>query len=92
MMTFDLDKEAVETLYYALAHAEMMWRQRSHNPDIDSHGSYADTPKEFEATCRAEMKRYRTMQKALELQLPSDFWETDVDTILENWDSEDEAS
>jgi len=79
MLTFDLDREAIVTLYYSLAHAEMMWRARSHDPSIDSHASYADTPEEFEATCRAEMKRYRTMQKALELQLPADFWDAELD-------------
>ena len=79
MMTFEFDKEAVMTLYYSLAHAEMMWRQRSHNHTIDNLGSYADTPKEFEAECRAEMKRYRNMQKALELQLPPGFWDFELD-------------
>ena len=66
-MMFDLSltREEVETLYYSLAHAEMMWRKRSHNPAIDSNGSYADTPEEFEVTCRAEMKKYRELQKKL---------------------------
>ena len=67
------------TLYYSLAHAEMMWRQRSHDPTIHSHGSYADTPEEFEAECRAEMKRYRIMQKELELQFPPGFWDAELD-------------
>ena len=74
-MMFDLSltREEVETLYYSLAHAEMMWRKRSHNPSIDAHGSYEE-PEEFELTCRKEMARYRVMQKALDAMLPDDFW------------------
>tara|TARA_R110002012_G_scaffold304646_1_gene508248 strand:- start:31 stop:300 length:270 start_codon:yes stop_codon:yes gene_type:complete len=88
-MSYDLSlsREQVEALYYACAHAEMMWRKRSHNPDIDRYGSYEE-PEVFEATCREEMRKCRVTQKALEAQLPVDFWETDVDTILENWESE----
>ena len=76
MDCFDLNftRDEVETLYYACAQAEMMWRKRSHAPLIDSESSYADSPEEFEVECRAEMKRYRVMQKALESQLPDDFW------------------
>ena len=63
--TVTLTHKEWEDLCYACAQAEMMWRKRSHNPDIDSHGSYADTPEEFEVTCRAEMKKYRELQKKL---------------------------
>jgi len=63
--TVTLTHKEWEDLCYACAHAEMMWRKRSHDPEIDSHGSYADTPEEFEATCRAEMKKYRELQKKL---------------------------
>ncbi len=63
--TVTLTHKEWEDLCYACAHAEMMWRKRSHHPDIDSHGSYADTPEEFEAECRAEMKKYRELQKKL---------------------------
>jgi len=63
--TVTLTRKEWIALSYACAHAEMMWRKRSHNPEIDSHGSYADTPEEFEATCRAEMKKYRELQKKL---------------------------
>jgi hypothetical protein len=75
-MMFDLSltREEVETLYYSLAHAEMMWRKRSHNPEIDAHGSYEE-PEEFERTCRMEMARYRVMQKQLEAMLPVSFWD-----------------
>ena len=80
-MIFDLDTDQAKALYYACAQAEMMWRRRSHNPSIDSEGSYADSPQEFETTCRAEMLKYRNAQKTLEAQLPSGFWnyETDCD-------------
>ena len=76
-MMFDLSltREEVETLYYSLAHAEMMWRKRSHNPEIDNYGSYSDTPEEFEAECREEMARFRVMQKQLEAMLPVSFWD-----------------
>ena len=87
-MIFDFDEDQAKALYYACAHAEMMWRKRSHNPEIDSHGSYVDTPEEFEATCREEMRKCRVTQKALESQLPVGFWVSDVDTIIDNWDSE----
>ena len=75
-MSFDLSfsKEEVETLSYSLAQAEMMWRKRSHNPSIDNESQYADTPEEFEAECRAEMKKYRTLQKNIEMQFPGNFW------------------
>ena len=79
MMTFTFNEEDTRTLYYALAHAEMMWRKRSHTPNIDNYGSYADTPEEFEAECRAEMRKLRVMQKELELQLPSGFWDSDLE-------------
>ena len=76
-MSYDLSfsREEVETLYYSLAQAEMMWRRRSNNPDIDSESTYAESPEEFEVTCRAEMKRYRMMQKQLEARLPVGFWD-----------------
>jgi hypothetical protein len=68
----ELDQEQTVTLtrrewiglYYSCAHAEMMWRKRSHNPKIDSHGSHG-TPEEFEATCRAEMRKLRLLQREL---------------------------
>ena len=63
--TVTLTHKEWEDLCYACAQAEMMWRKRSHNPAIDSNGSYADTPEEFEVTCRAEMKKYRELQKKL---------------------------
>ena len=74
MIPIEMTREDLRDLYYACAHSEMMWRERSHNPSIDSHHRYADTPEEFEATCRAEMKKYRTLQKRLELQFPANFW------------------
>lgn len=66
----ELDQEQTVTLtrrewidlYYSCAHAEMMWRKRSQNPDIDSQGKYADGPEEFEATCRSEMRKLRLLQ------------------------------
>ncbi len=61
--TVTLTRKEWIALSYACAHAEMMWRKRSHNPEIDSHGSYADTPEEFEVTCRAEMKALRVLQR-----------------------------
>lgn len=73
-MNFNFSPEEAQALYYACAHAEMMWRKRSHNPEIDSYRSYADTPEEFEVTCREEMRKCRVVQKALEAQLPVDFW------------------
>ena len=78
-MMYDLSfsKEEVKTLYYSLAQAEMMWRKRSHDPDIDTYGSY-ESPEEFEATCREEMRKCRVTQKALESQLPDGFWETEI--------------
>jgi hypothetical protein len=76
-MQFEFNKEEAQALYYACAHAEMMWRKRSHNPEIDSYGSYADTSEEFEATCREEMKNLRVIQKALEAQFPVNFWISD---------------
>ena len=81
MDCFDMNftKEEVETLYYSLAQAEMMWRRRSHNPAIDSESECAESPEEFEVTCRAEMKRYRMMQKQLEAQLPVGFWDYDTE-------------
>ena len=78
-MTFDLDTDQAKALYYACAQAEMMWRRRSHDPSIDSEGSYADSPEEFEVTCRAEMLKYRNAQKSLAAQLPSDFWDYDTE-------------
>lgn len=72
LLETELDQEQTVTmtrrewidLYYSCAQAEMMWRQRSHNPSIDSHGSYED-PAEFETTCRAEMKKYRLLQREI---------------------------
>ena len=84
---FSLSGEQVEALYYACAHAEMVWRKRSHDPGIDRYGDY-ESPEEFEATCREEMRKCRVTQKALASQLPDGFWERDVDTIIENWESE----
>ncbi len=88
-MEFSFSREEAEALYYACAHAEMMWRKRSHVPTIDSYGSY-ESPEVFEATCREEMRKCRVTQKALEAQFPTGFWERDVDTIIENWESEGE--
>jgi len=73
MNTIELTTEEMVTLYYSLAQAEMMWRERSHNPSIDSQSEYADTPEEFEVECRAEMKRYRVMQKKLATMMPADW-------------------
>ena len=73
MTTIELTTEEMVTLYYSLAQAEMMWRHRSHNPAIDSEGEYADTPEDFEVECRAEMKRYRVMQKKLATMMPADW-------------------
>ena len=77
MDCFDMNftREEVETLYYSLAQAEMMWRRRSNNPDIDSESTYAESPEEFEVTCRAEMRKYRVMQKQLSSMLPAEFWD-----------------
>ena len=76
-MMYDLSftRDEVETLYYSLAQAEMMWRRRSNNPDIDNESEYADSPEEFEVTCRKEMARYRVMQKQLAAMLPVGFWD-----------------
>jgi hypothetical protein len=52
-------------LYYSCAQAEMMWRHRSHTPSIDSNSQYSDTPEEFEVECRAEMKKYRVLQREI---------------------------
>ena len=81
MDCFDMNftREEVETLYYSLAQAEMMWRRRSHDPAIDNESQCADSPEEFEVTCRAEMKRYRMMQKKLESQLPVGFWDYETE-------------
>ena len=62
--TVTLTREDWIGLYYACAHAEMMWRKRSHNPDIDRYGSYED-PEDFEATCRSEMKKCRALQQQI---------------------------
>jgi hypothetical protein len=67
--TVTLTGQEWEDLSYACAHAEMMWRKRSHNPEIDSRGSYADTPEEFETECRAEMKKYRVLQRKLLIKM-----------------------
>ena len=75
-MNFNFSPEEATALYYACAHAEMMWRKRSHNPEIDAYSSYED-PDEFELTCRAEMKKCRVIQKALEAQLPAKFWDSE---------------
>jgi hypothetical protein len=61
-ITVTLTLRELEDLSYACAHAEMMWRKRSHNPSIDHHGSHGE-PEEFEKTCRAEMKKYRLLQR-----------------------------
>lgn len=70
---FELDQEQTVTmtrrewidLYYSCAQAEMMWRNRSHNPSIDSESTYADSPEEFETECRSEMKKYRMLQRQI---------------------------
>ena len=49
--------EELETLYYACAQAEMMWRHRSNSND----------EKYTEDECRDEMKRYRQMHRNLEV-------------------------
>ena len=49
--------EELETLYYACAQAEMMWRHRSNSND----------EKYTEDECRDEMKRYRQMHRQLEV-------------------------
>ena len=50
--------EELETLYYACAQAEMMWRHRSNHSECN--------PREYtEAECREEMKRYREMHQRL---------------------------
>ena len=79
MYDLSLTREEVETMYYSLAQAEMMWRKRSHNPAIDSESEYAESPEEFEVTCRMEMARYRVMQKQLEAMLPVGFWDCDTE-------------
>ena len=81
MDCFDMNftREEVETLYYSLAQAEMMWRRRSHNPAIDNESECAESPEEFEVTCRAEMKRYRVMQKELAEMLPVGFWDYETE-------------
>ncbi len=76
-MEFQFSNEEAVALYYACAHAEMMWRKRSHDPGIDRYGDY-ESPEEFEATCREEMRKCRVTQKALESQLPDGFWETEL--------------
>ena len=72
-ITINVSPEDLDTLYYALAQAEMMWRQRSHNPDIDNVGSGAD-PEVFEAECRDEMKRYRQCQKRFAALMPKEWY------------------
>ena len=74
MITLELNRDDAESLYYACAQAEIMWRKRSQNPSIDSLANYADTPEEFEAECRTEMKKYRTLQNNIEMQFPGNFW------------------
>ena len=68
---FELDQEQTITmtrrdlvdLYYACAQAEMMWRTRSHN--AVSYLTSDTTPEDYEVECRAEMKKYRVLQKKL---------------------------
>ena len=68
---FELDQEETHTftrrqwieMSYACAQAEMMWRTRSHNPELGH--NYHDTPEEYETECRSEMKKYRGLQKAI---------------------------
>ena len=74
-VSFELSPEEFDTLYYACAHSEMMWRQRSRNPAIDNHGAGED-PGDYEALCRSEMKRYREMQKRL-AEMHPDEWVLD---------------
>ena len=50
-------------LYYSCAQAEMMWRTRSNN--AVSYLTYDITPEDHEVECRAEMKKYRILQKQL---------------------------
>ena len=78
-MELNFTREEVETLYYSLAQAEMMWRRRSHNPAIDNESECAESPEEFEVTCRAEMKRYRMMQKKLAEMMTTDFWKYETE-------------
>ena len=59
------NKEELETLYYACAQAEMMWRHRSNNPE--QFPNWVKGEWDFEATCREQMKRYREMQKQVEV-------------------------
>ena len=70
-ITIEVTPEVLDTLYYACAHSEMMWRHRSHNPAIDNVGRGED-PDKYEALCRSEMRRYREAQKALGLQMPAE--------------------
>ena len=77
MITLELNKDDAKSLYYACAQAEIMWRKRSQNPSIDTLANYVDTPEEFEAECRAEMKKYRTLQNNIEMQFPNGFWSAD---------------
>ena len=66
---FELDQEQTITmtrrelvdLYYACAQAEMMWRTRSNN--AVSYLTYDITPEDHEVECRAEMKKYRVLQR-----------------------------
>ena len=67
----ELDQEQTVTftrrqwieMSYACAQAEMMWRTRSHYKV--KYNNYYTTPEDFEVECRAEMKKYRVLQKAL---------------------------
>ena len=52
--------EELETLYYACAQAEMMFRHRANN-SVCNRGNYT------EAECREQMKRYREMHRQLEV-------------------------
>ena len=72
--TIKVNADVLDTLYYACAQAEMMWRHRSHNPEIDNVGRGED-PEEFEAHCRAEMKRARVAQTMLAEQMPNEWYD-----------------
>ena len=68
-VSFELSVDEFDTLYYACAQAEMMFRHRSNN-SVCNRGNYT------EAECREEMKRYREMQKRL-AEMHPDEWATD---------------
>ena len=72
--TITVSADVLDTLYYACAQSEMMWRHRSHDPAIDNVGRGEDAD-EFEAQCRNEMKRARVAQKVLAEQMPEEWYD-----------------